>query len=307
MSEARAVVALDVGGTKTACGLFRQDGTRLFYRVVPTAQTTPEASVEQLAGLAEEAISSCPKDHSACAVGIVVPGWVDRRSRTVWAPNIAGWDHIALESLLAAALPLPIVLDSDRSGYVMGETWLGAARGCRDVVFLAVGTGIGAGIVADGRLIHGRDDLAGAVGWMALNPQFRDDYARMGCFEAEASGNSLGRKAARDWAREGGTVGTAQVLIEAAKAGDASALGLVEEGASYIGMGIANIISTLNPEIVVLGGGLFQSGKWLLDLVQKQAMRWAQPFAAERVRIELSSLGEGAGLCGAARIALDNS
>jgi glucokinase len=129
----------------------------------------------------------------------------------------------------------------------------------------------------------------------------------MGCFEAKASGASLGRKAGSQWAADGGRGGNARELIAAAMAGDAVALSLVEEGVSYLGMGVANLISTLNPAMVVLGGGLFQSGEWLLDLVRKQAMRWAQPFAAKRARIELSALGDGAGLCGAARIALDNS
>ena len=148
----------------------------------------------QLVSLAGDAIRACPTDLAVGAVGLVVPGWVNHKTRTVWAPNIAGWDHLELEAVLQQNIPLPIILDSDRSGYVMGEAWLGVARGMKDVVFLAVGTGIGARILANGQLLHGHDDLAGAVGWMALNPIFQEIYTRMGCFEAEASGNSVGRK-----------------------------------------------------------------------------------------------------------------
>jgi glucokinase len=204
--------------------------------------------------------------------------------------------------MLADRIPLPIIVDSDRSGYVLGESWLGIARTLRDVVFLAVGTGIGAGILSDGRILHGADDLAGAVGWMALNPEFQELYARMGCFEAEASGNSVGRKASE---RLGKPDATSRDLLSRTGAGEDGASEIVDEVVRYLGMGVANLISTLNPEMVVLGGGLFSSGQ-LLPAVRRETLRWAQPFAARSVRIEQSALGEDAGLVGAARIALDN-
>jgi glucokinase len=303
MSGPRAVVALDVGGTKTAAGLFLEDGSRLYYRTCPTAQSTAETSLAQLAEMAKEAIDACPRHISVCAAGIIVPGWVNRASRTVWAPNISGWDHIRLEERLAAILPLPIILESDRSGYVLGEAWTGAACGLQDVVFLAVGSGIGAGILCGGRLVHGKDDLAGAVGWMALSPSFRDEYARMGCFEYEASGNSVGRKGTST--NKGFAGARAEDVISDARKGVPEASCIVDEAVLYLGMGVANLISTLNPEMVVLGGGLFQSGEWLLERVRRETKKWAQPFAFERTRIVLSALGDSAGLCGAARIALD--
>ncbi len=302
----RGVVALDVGGTKIACGFFREDGEMLYHKTVPTSQESADASVEQLVSLANEAVDACPRDLAAGAVGLVVPGWVNHRERTVWAPNIHGWDHLPLHSMLTRHLPLPVILDSDRSGYVTGEAWLGIARGLSDVVFLAVGTGIGAGIMTDGRLLHGHDDLAGAVGWMALHPQFQELYARMGCFEAEASGNAVGRKGEKLPGRAARTAVTAREVIEDAVSGQAPARALVDEVVIYLGMGVANLVSTLNPEMVVLGGGLFQGGTYLFGRVRDEFARWAQPFAARRVRVELSTLGERAGLVGAARLALDN-
>ena len=202
-------------------------------------------------------------------------------------------------------LPVPIILDSDRSGYVKGESWMGVARGLSDVVFLAVGTGIGAGIMCSGRIIHGHDDLAGAVGWLALNPRFQQSYAQMGCFEAEASGNSVGRKGASVLGATAESA-TASDVVAAAISGSERAAAILDEVSVYLGMGVANLVSTLNPEMVVLGGGLFQSGSLLLEKVRREFERWAQPFAAERVRVELSSLGEHAALYGAARLALDN-
>ncbi len=301
----RGVIALDVGGTKTACGLIGESGDIFFHKVVPTSQAGPEESADQLATLIETAIRECPCDMTACAVGIIVPGWVNRTARTVWAPNIAGWDHVALEQMMAARVPVPIILDSDRAGYVKGEAWLGVARGLQDVVFVAVGTGIGAGILAEGRILHGHDDLAGSVGWMALNPSHYLHYAQVGCFEAEASGSAVGRKGTDVLGAESAAI-TSRDVIDAASRGHAGARSVLEEALRYLGMGIANLVSVLNPEMVVLGGGLLQSGCFPSERVRAEAERWAHPFAMHRVRIDFSTLGESAGLYGAARIALDN-
>ncbi len=296
-----AVVALDVGGTKVACGLVLGGGEILASKTVPTVQISAEASIAQLVSLIDEMVAQAPKDAVAAGAGLVIPGWVDRGKGTVWAPNIAGWDRLPLQDELQRRVALPVILDSDRSGYVRGEAWLGAARGLRDVVFLAVGTGIGAGIMVDGRVVHGHDDLAGAVGWLALDPEHKDNYRRMGCFEAEASGQAI---AAKSHAVAGGTK-TARQVIEAAAAGDPVAGEILRGAAVYLGMGVANLVSTLNPEMIVLGGGVFRGGAALFEAVRHEFGRWAQPMAAQRVQLELSVLGEKAGLLGAARIALD--
>jgi glucokinase len=309
MRQRCGVVALDVGGTKIACGLVLTDGSLEYSKTAPTSQESHESVGEQIVAMATEAIDHAPRDVVTAAVGLVVPGWVNHANRTVWAPNVSGWDHIPLEQLLKDRLPVSVAIDSDRSGYVKGEAWLGAARGMNDVVFLAVGTGIGAGIMVDGRVLHGHDDLAGAVGWMALSPHFSDLYARMGCFEAEASGAAVGRKGverlAADPARPA-ELWTSPRVVQAAIGGDAGAVQIVDEVGAFLAMGVANLVSTLDPEIVVLGGGLFRTGEYLADKVRREFVRWCQPFAAQRVRIELSTLGERAGLLGAARIAMDS-
>src|SRR5207249_2920978 len=112
---------------------------------------------------------------------------------TVWAPNIPGWDDYPLLEVLHDRLDpgIRIVIDSDRAGYILGETWRGAARGARNAIFLAVGTGIGAGILVDGKVLRGHADIAGAVGWLALDRAYGARYATCGCFEAHASGAGL--------------------------------------------------------------------------------------------------------------------
>jgi glucokinase len=250
-------------------------------------------------------------------VGICIPGIVYARGGHVWAPNIPGWDQLPLRNLLAAKTKIPIVLDSDRSAYVLGERWRGVARRKKDVVFLAVGTGIGAGILTDGRVCRGSEGIAGAVGWFALDPRWKSEYATMGCFEAEASGGSIGRKA-RELVRAGeaplmaslvrGKIDrvTAETVIRATRLGDAVARHILDQVIVYLAMGIANIVSILNPEMIVLGGGLFRAGDLLLPPIKKEFRKWAQPLAARKVRIELSALGENAGLFGAGKLAWES-
>ena len=297
MMERRAVLALDIGGTKIAAGLISEAGEIIAHRKVLTVQATLDESMNPLAGIIDEMAAG---EVAIVSVGVAVPGWFNRRAGTVWAPNIAGWDHIPLERHLSERVPFPVRVDSDRNAYVLGEAWMGCAKGIDDVVFLAVGTGIGAGIVSGGRLITGHDDLSGCVGWYALQPEYQELYAAMGCFEAEASGKSIGRKA-----EERRLFSSTPAVVEAAERGEAAACALLDEAARYLGMGVANLINTLNPEMIVLGGGLFQQGDYLISAVTREFPRWSQPIAAERTRLVRSQLLEDAGLFGAARIAWD--
>lgn len=310
---------IDVGGTKVSAALFTAQGWMSGRKRISIDKSTPEKPVRQVSGLIRS-LEELARRRGADlkAVGICIPGIVYARSGRVWAPNIPGWDRFPLRDRLAVKTKTMLLLDSDRSASVLGEQWRGAARGKKDVVFLAVGTGIGAGILSGGRLIRGSGDIAGAVGWFALDPRFREEYAAMGGFEAEASGGAIGRKA-REFLRAGelslmtdlakGIVGrvTAETVAAAARFADPLAQHILETAVTYLGMGIANIVSIMNPEMVVLGGGLFQAADLLLGPVRKEFKRWAQPLAARKVRIVPSLLGEDTGLYGAAKLAWDST
>ncbi|MGH9627380.1 MAG: ROK family protein, partial [Bryobacteraceae bacterium] len=218
------------------------------------------------------------------------------RTGTAWCPNLWGPDEVPLRDALRALFSIPVVIDCDRSGYVLGESWLGAARRLQDVLFVAIGTGIGVGILSHGELIRGAHGIAGAAGWFALDPDWKEIYRQTGCWEAEAAGPAVARHyGAAD----------AQKVVAAARSGDSSARNALHRAARYSAMGIANLISVLNPEMVVLGGGLMQgAGDLLLDPIRSEVARWSQPIAVSRCRIELTQLGENAGLLGAARLAL---
>ena len=287
---------MDVGGTKIAASIVDSNGHARSKVKVSTEQHDTARSIAQVAAMAHRvAEESGVSWREISAIGVAVPGIYYTATGQVWAPNLPGWDHIPLRDELAAKLPAPIVIDSDRAAYVSGEQWLGAARGLTDVIFLAVGTGIGAGIISGGRLIRGAGDIAGAVGWFALDPRTKEIYQRVGCFEAESAGPALARKAG------GGT--TTEAIIENARQGDMAARQIVNETIQYLAMGVANLVSVLNPQMIVLGGGLMQAGDLFLEPLRREMLQWAQPIAARQVRIELSALGEDAGLLGAARLA----
>jgi len=290
------VLAIDLGGTKLAAAVVDREGSILSVRHTPIRKKFGE-TVEQIADEASAAVEASGLGwHRILRAGVIVPGVVRAADGTAWAPNLWGDEEVYLLRELSHRLPVPILLDSDRAGYVLGEQWRGAARGLNDVVFVAMGTGIGAGIISGGRLIRGVGGIAGAVGWMALNPRFDERYSSVGCWEAEAAGPAVARHAGRASARE---------AAAEARRGDETCVCALHGAASYIAMGIANLISIFNPQSVVLGGGLMHAADLLLEPIQREVMRWAHPKAAAQARIELSQLGDQAGLLGAAKLAID--
>jgi len=292
------VVAVDLGGTKLASAVVDAYGNMCERRKAAVVRCSVDAVVEQIVASVRDAMVGASAGQPVRAVGVIVPGIYFAATGNVWLPNLWGREQVPLRTELERSLTFPVVIDSDRAAYVLGEQWLGVARGCKNVVFVAVGTGIGAGIIMDGRLVRGAGDIAGAVGWFALTREYQSIYQQLGCFEAEAAGPGVARRVG---AR------SAEDVISAAQAGEAAAKAAIEETAEYLGMGIANIVSLLNPEMIVLGGGLMQAADLFLPRVKQVVRKWAQPIAAEQVRIEVTTLGEDAGLFGAARLALANA
>jgi len=292
----RRVLAIDLGGTKVSAGVFDETGHLYAFRKAAVEKSRPEATCDQIAEEASQCVQAPGlRWEQVEAAGVIVPGIYNPADGSAWAPNLWGDADVPIRAELVRRIPVPIRFDSDRAGYVLGEHWLGAARGLTDVVFLAVGTGIGAGFLSGGRLIRGAGGVAGAVGWFALTGEFKEAYRRVGCWEAEAAGPAVAQRTGRE---------SAEAVVEAARQGDAGARAALAEVAEYLAMGVANLVSALNPQMVVLGGGLMQAGDLLLEPIRRAVPKWAQPRAAQQVRIEPAQLGEWAGLFGAAYLAL---
>ena len=302
----------DLGGTKLAVAAFTSEGDVIARETNPLAQRRGAA----VGALIAESVRKLMVKHRGEAVGVCVPGIYRADRGTVWAPNIDGWDDYPLLQELGDALgpQVRVTIDSDRAAYILGETWHGAARGATNAIFLAVGTGIGAGILSGGNLLRGHGDVAGAIGWLALDRPFLPRYRQHGCFEDAASGPGLVR-VARDLMRAdvnyAGVLGRedhenldASDIFDAYEHGDMIAHEVIENAIELWGMAVANLVSLFNPEIIVFGGGVFGPAAKFLDRIHAQATRWAQPIAMQQVRLVVSSLGSEAGLYGAGRLAM---
>jgi glucokinase len=180
----------------------------------------------------------------------------------------------------------------------LGETWRGVAKGCRNAIFLAVGTGIGAGILVDGRILRGAHDVAGAVGWLALDRPFQRKYVGCGCFEYHASGEALAKVAAELLAKRAGERKgkgckvtrlqgykelTARDVFDACDRGDPVAREVIGQAVEFWGMAVANLVSLFNPEKNIFGGGVFGPGAKLHGDIHAEAKKWAQPISIKQV------------------------
>ncbi len=281
------VLAVDLGGTKTLMGLVDEAGVVAARREIASAHTltgTVAQLEDGLAGFGEPGIAG---------VGVIVPGIYDPADGSAWAPNLWGEYFQPLREALEERFSVPVAIGNDRTASVLAEEWVGRAQGMRDVVFVAVGTGIGVGILAGGQVVEGAHGIGGAAGWMVVGGRWKPEYAARGGWETEAAGPGLARRAGR---------ATAEEVVAAAREGDQAALDAIGETADLLALGIAGLIAMLDPEMVVLGGGLMEAGDLMMERIRWKALAWTQPVAARRVRIERTALGVEAGLLGAARL-----
>jgi len=312
-----AVIGLDLGATKLAGALFGLDGTVLERALKllegRAGDEVGKLIVEQVAVLSRTAAA---RGMEVQAVGVSVPGIVHHENGMVWAPNIAGWEQYSLCDLLRAEVraSCQVVVESDRAASIMGEVSRGVAMGCRHAIFLAVGTGIGAGILVDGSILRGAHDIAGAIGWMGLDRPYKSAYRPCGGFESHASGAGIARVARELLEAEPEYKGTLRALapglvtahdvFDAFAAGDGLAARVVTNAVECWGMVVANLVSLFDPEIVVLGGGIFGPAAAQLGRIVAEARQWAQPVSFAKVKVCVSMLGPEACLLGMGELAL---
>lgn len=307
------VLGIDLGGTKLATAVFSESGSLLSKEVVALDHRAGKDVGDLI--LAQVKKHTGITDTPVHAIGVSVPGISRAKTGTVWAPNIPGWDdYPLLHEIRAQSEAIPVSIDSDRACCILGELWQGNARGCKDAIYLAVGTGIGAGILADGRILRGSQDIAGSVGWMALDKPFQRKYIPCGCFEYYASGDGIAKLTRELLAKDSGYAGvlrnlspeqlTAHHVFDAHDAGDPLAAHVFGECIQYWGMAVANLISIFNPEKIIFGGGVFGPAVKFITSIRQEAAKWAQPISVAQVSFEASGLGGDAAIYGAGFLAL---
>jgi glucokinase len=314
------IVGVDIGGTNIVVGALPEDGSQLVgVSKVPTeAQRGPKHVVDRIVGLIGKAIDAVEEAGAArtdvVGVGIGSPGPLDRASGTVIETPNLGWRHFPLRDLISNAVDLPATLDNDANCATYGEWWLGAGRNVDTLVGLTLGTGIGGGIVLNGKLYHGVNDAAGELGHTTIDSTGRKcKCGNYGCLEAYASGPAIALRAVEGLESGaesilGDLVGgrlegiTAAVVYEAVVLGDAFAEEVMKETAKFLGAGIANIINSLNPEMVVVAGGVTRAGEHLFRPLRAEVRRRAFKHAEEACRIVPGALEGTAGVIGAAGV-----
>jgi glucokinase len=290
-------IAVDVGGTKVAAAAVNSDGNILQKLHALTDLRGYHAVVDQITTM----IQTLFPEGTPAALGISVPAVLEHQTdRILWAPNLPGWEGADLKVIFNQRFGIPVSIEYDGHAAVLGEWWAGEGRGYTSIATVIIGTGIGGGVIADGKLWRGRDRLAGAVGWFPISTS-----EGVVPWEAAASGPAIAKRALRLMEQGQSTQLTrdsvsAKTVFDAARNEDPLSCQVVEETATYIGYGIAAIISFANPEIVILGGSIGQHGDLILPTVKRMVAEWAQPYSARDVPIVCTKLGEEAGLLGAA-------
>jgi glucokinase len=244
-------------------------------------------------------------------VGVGAPGPLDReRGVVVVAPNL-GWHNLPLRQLIGDRVGLDATLDNDANCATLGEWWIGAAQGARHVVGLTIGTGIGGGLILDGRLYHGASDVAGEIGHTTIDSNGRRcKCGNYGCLEAYTSGPNIAMRARE--ALESGEQSmlpgmvegdlsriTAATVYEASERGDWLAREVVRDTARFLGAGIANLLNVFNPDVVVIAGGVTQAGDALFEPLRAEVRRRAFKPAVDACRIVPGTLPGTAGVVGA--------
>lgn len=309
-------IALDLGGTKLSAAIFDKDGKcsdRQYCLLNNRKGTEVGKIITETISVLNEKIRL--GGDALGAVGVCVPGIVNPETSEVWAPNIPGWESYRLKDEIAELFAdhnIFVVVNNDRLCYLYGEWWKGNAAGCSDVIFIAVGTGIGAGIMSGGKFIRGKNDIAGAIGWMGMSTEYQEKFKSTGFFEHYASGPglvNLGNELITEKGLNSALLKTGKFTTEdifhAWKSGDNVAAVILKYAVKYWGVAVANLVSIFNPEKIVFGGGVFGPGKELLEEIKNEAQKWAQPVSIKFAEITSSLLGSDAGLYGAGRLALD--
>jgi glucokinase len=311
-----SVLGVDLGGTKIAVGPVDREGVQLASPITALTQSTDATSL--LAGLGStlrRALSEF-ECFAPGAVGLACAGTVDgERGEVITSPHLPLRDA-PLAAMLQVAVGVPVVIENDGNAAVLGEVAAGAAIGLRHVVMLTLGTGVGSGLFLDGRLYRGANGAAGEIGHMVVQAGgLACRCGQRGCLEMYASGPALARYAgarARDperdpdgallALRETGELHGAAVT-HLAREGHPGALEAVKQLADWLGIGMANITNTFDPEMIVVGGGVSDLGEMLLGPARESVRKNAMPPGHDRVRIEVAKLGNRAGLVGGALVA----
>ncbi|KJE27761.1 ROK family protein [Geobacillus kaustophilus] len=309
----RWLAGIDLGGTTIKMAFVTTEGDIVHKWEIPT--NTANRGEHIVADIARSLDGTLAQLGGAkerlLAVGIGAPGPVEEETGMLYETVNIGWTNYPLKQRLEEAMGLPVAVDNDANLAALGEMWKGAGGGARHLLFVTLGTGVGGGVIANGAIVRGINGAGGEIGHMTMIPDggARCNCGKTGCLETIASATGIVRIAkekltADDRPSElrNGDV-TAKAVFDAAKAGDALALEVVDEATYYLGWALANAANVTNPEKIVIGGGVSKAGDMLVERVAAHFRRFAFPRVAVGAKLVLATLGNDAGVIGAAWLA----
>ena len=304
------VFGIDVGGTTIKCGLFSSKGEVLESWEIVTNKADNGDHI--IANIAETIQAKCEEKgiqiEEVEGVGVGVPGPVDNNGVVKVAVNL-GWSERDVKSELESLVKVPVAVGNDANVAALGELWLGAAAGSHDAIMFTLGTGVGGGVIVDGKVVAGVHGAGGEIGHLAvvLEDGNQCNCGKKGCLETVASATGIVRETEKYLAAcdEASSLRSlekieAKDVFDAAKAGDEAALLITEEFGAYLGQALVNLAATVDPAVFVIGGGVSKAGNILLDIVKKYFYEHAF-YGNQKTRITLATLGNDAGIYGAAK------
>jgi glucokinase len=319
MAEALRYVGLDVGGTTMKAAVVDDDGKPLSRPVV--MDTNPERGQE--AGLetmcetirrAAAAAKLVPADVTA--IGVATPGLMDiKRGLILDPPNLKPWKNVPVRDHIARVFGKPTAYQNDANAAAYGEFWVGSGRDAKSMVLFTLGTGVGGGIIIGDLIVEGEHSHGGELGHMRIEPPDRGRICgcgARGCLEQYGSATAVTKRAREEMAawrgptrlREYFTANddelTAKVIFDLAHAGDECALKVVDDTAYYLALGACAVIATVDPEMIVFGGGMVASGEWFREKIDANVRRFGLPYPTKSVKVTFATLGSDAGFIGAA-------
>ena len=306
-------IGVDIGGTNIKIALVDFEGKIVYSNTVPTrAEMGYEAGVANIKQAIKDLMSESGADNTTIeAIGFGLPGQIDYKSGIVKnLPNIPGWIDIPLAKIIEDEFKIPTRLDNDVRCAALGELNFGAGKGCENLICITIGTGIGSGIVLNGKLVRGAANAAGEIGHikLSLNDGPLCGCGDYGCFEAYASGPAIvtmakeyisGGKSAKYKEMAADGIITPYLVAQAALQGDAVSIQIFKQMGYIIGVGLSSVINLLNPEKVIIGGGVADAGDILLEPIRKTISDRAMPIQAASVKIVPATLANTAGVIGA--------
>ncbi len=314
------ILGIDLGGTKILTAVANKQGKMLSrdHSITPAkeGQDVVVKSILESVGRALDQAHIAAADLTA--IGLGAPGLSNPETGILYtSPNLPGWRDVPLRDIIAKELGKEAFLINDANAAAVGELYFGAGRGARNFIYITVSTGIGGGIIIDGKIYTGPTGTAGELGHMVINDEGPQcNCGNKGCWETLASGTALSREA-RHRIKEGAATSilkyaggnvekiNAEAIHEAAQTGDKLANELIARTAYYLGVGLANLINIFNPEVIIIGGGLSNIGDMLLKPAFEEAGRRAFRQSYQAVRFARAELGRNSGVLGAAAYALE--